>query len=330
MSTRALVACVLLLAATAATTLLALMTGKVGYSPGEVLAALVGDAPADVELFVVRWRLPRAVAAVTFGAVLGVAGALFQCVTRNPLGSPDIIGFSAGASAGGVAAVTLIGSSFAVVAAGTLIGGLLVAALIMLLSRGGGTGGFRLVIVGIGLSAMLVSVESWLVLTADLDVAQVAALWSVGTLNGTSFTHSGIAMALGIAAVVAVIVLLSRRLTLLDLGEDLSGALGADPLRTRTVAVLAGVLLIAIVTAAAGPIAFVALAAPHIGRRLAGMAGVALVPAACTGAFLLALSDFVAQHALPGRMLPVGVVTVAVGGLYLITLIVRENRKGVL
>jgi iron complex transport system permease protein len=123
-------------------------------------------------------------------------------------------------------------------------------------------------------------------------------------------------------------VLLSRPVGLLDLGEDVSAALGVPPTRTRIVAVLAGVVLVAIATATAGPIAFVALAAPHVGRRLTGTSGAALAPSACAGAFLLASSDVIAQHAFGERSFPVGVVTIAVGGLYLVTLLVRESRKG--
>lgn len=327
---RSVLVCVALVVATAATTFAALVLGTVVYAPGEVVQALTGNAPAAAELFIVEWRLPRAVAAVVFGAMLGVAGALFQSITRNPLGSPDIIGFTAGSSAGGVAVLALVGSSYLLVAAGALTGGVVVAALMLLLSRGGGVAGFRLVIVGIGLSAMLASVETWVVLIADLDHAQVAALWGAGSLNATSFAYTGPAMILGAGALLATVTLLDRRLGLLDLGEDLSASLGANPSRTRLLAIIAGVILIAIVTAAAGPITFIALAAPHVGRWLAGTTGVSLVPAACAGALMLASADLAAQHAVPGHTFPVGVATVAGGGLYLVILLIRENRKGTL
>lgn len=325
---RSFVACLAMGLTTVAVVLASLMLGTIVYSPTEVVAALRGDAPDAVRLFVVEWRLPRALAAVVFGAMLGLAGALFQCVTRNPLGSPDIIGFTAGSSAGGVAVLAFVGSGYLMVAAGALTGGLVVAAVMLVLSRGGGVAGFRLVIVGIGLSAMLVSLETWFVLTADLEHAQVAALWGAGSLNATSFDYTGPALVIGVVALLATGVLLDRRLGLLDLGEDVSAALGVGPSRTRLMAIIAGVVLVAVVTAAAGPITFVALAAPHIGRWLAGATGVALAPAACAGALMLASADLAAQHAIPGHSFPVGVATVAVGGLYLVTLLIRENRKG--
>lgn len=325
---RSVLVCAAMVAATATVSFLALMVGVVTYSPAEVVRALVGDAPDSTELFVLEWRLPRALAAVVFGAVLGVAGALFQCITRNPLGSPDIIGFTAGSSAGGVAVVAFVSSSYLMVAAGALTGGFVVAALILVLSRGGGVAGFRLVIVGIGLSAMLTSLETWFVLTANIELAQVAAVWSAGSLNATSFAFTGPAMALGLIALLVTVALLGRRLSLIELGEDMSAILGANPAHTRLLAMLAGVVLVAIVTAAAGPITFVALAAPHIGRWLAGSTGVSLAPAACSGALMLATADFAAQHAIPGYSVPVGVATVAIGGLYLVILLIRENRKG--
>ncbi|MFA3875747.1 FecCD family ABC transporter permease [Streptomyces sp. MMCC 100] len=327
---RSVAVCTALFALTAGVTLAALMLGKVNYSPVEVFRTLTGDGTRVSELFVTQWRLPRAVAAVVLGAMLGVAGALFQCITRNPLGSPDIIGFTAGASAGGVAVITFVGSGFAAVSGGALAGGLVVTLLVVLLSRGGGTAGFRLVIVGIGLNAMLVALETYLYLVADSDISQVAAVWGAGSLNAVSFSHTGPALVVGAVATLVVCAGLQRALPLFDLGEDVATALGVRPARLRLLLVLGGVVLVAVVTAAAGPISFVALAAPHVGRRLAGASGTALAPAACAGALILASADLVAQHAVPGVSLPVGVVTVAVGGLYLLTLLVRENRKGTL
>lgn len=327
---RSALACLVLLVLTALVTGLALSLGEVAFSPAEVVAALRGEGSTRAELFVVGWRLPRAAAAVVFGAMLGVSGALFQSITRNPLGSPDIIGFTAGASAAGVAVVVLVGSSFYLVAPAALAGGLVVAVLLTVLSRGGGVAGFRLVIAGIALNFMLFSIETWLVLTADLDLAQAASLWGAGSLNGADFDFTTAPMVLGGAAMLLTVLLLGQRMDLMDLGDDAGAALGGSPARTRVYAVVAGAVLVALVTAAAGPIAFVALAAPHIGRRMAGSPGVGLLPAAAAGAFVLSSADLAAQHAIPGQSYPVGVVTVACGGLYLMSLLVRENRKATL
>jgi len=328
LATREMLVWSALAALTAAVSFLALMLGEIDYSPAQVVQALLGGGSPAAELFVVQFRLPRAVCAVVFGAMLGVAGALFQGITRNPLGSPDIIGFTASASAGGVAMLAFVGSGYYLVAAGALGGGFVVAGLIVLLSRGGGVAGFRLVIAGIAISAMLASLQTWLVLSADLELAQVAALWSTGTLNGASFGYAGPALLGGVLTLLLAIPVLGPRLGMLDLGDDAAAALGLAPGRTRLLAIVTGVVLVALATSAAGPIAFVALAAPHVGRRLAGTAGTSLASSACAGAMVLASADLAAQHAVPGQSYPVGLVTVAVGGLYLISLIVQENRKG--
>lgn len=330
LSLRSVLVCAALAVLTAAATFAALMLGEVTHTPAEVAETLFGGGSGSAELFIVQWRLPRAVSAAVFGAMLGMSGALFQCITRNPLGSPDVIGFTAGASVGGVAVVAFVGSGYYLIAGGALTGGFAVAAIIVLLARGGGVAGFRLVIAGIAVSAMLASLETWFVLSAELELAQVAALWSTGSLNGSSFSYGGPALIAGVILLLVTGLGLGRRLSLLDLGEDVSASLGASPERTRLLAIAAGVLLVGLVTAAAGPIAFVALAAPHIGRRLAGSAGTALAPSAFAGALLLSTADLAGQHAIPGQSYPVGLVTVAVGGVYLITLIVRENRKGTL
>jgi len=327
---RSALTCVALLALTVIVIYFALSLGTLTYSPGEVLRALLGTGTAQQELFVVGWRLPRALAAAVFGAMLGVSGALFQAVTRNPLGSPDIIGFTAGSSAASVAVIVLIGSGFYLVASGALVGGVAVGVLVMLLSRGGGVAGFRLVIAGLALNAMLVSVETWLVLNADFDVAQTATLWGAGSLNGADFEFTAAPMVLGGLVMLVTVLALGQLLDMLGMGDDAGAALGATPARTRRYAVAAGVVLIALVTAAAGPIAFVALAAPHVGRRLAGVPGVGLLPAGAAGAFLLSSADLAAQHAIPGNSYPVGVVTVVCGGLYLMTLLVSENRRAAL
>lgn len=327
---RSVLTCLTLLVLTAAVTLWALMLGEIVYSPGEVLATLRGLGEPQDELFIIDYRLPRAVAAPVFGALLGLSGAMFQTITRNPLGSPDIIGFTAGSSFGGMLTLATIGSGYYLVAGGALAGGLVVAGLVMLLSRGGGVAGFRLIIVGIALSAIMTSLETWVVLTAELDLAQIAALWGAGSLNGAHFDYILPPIALGAVIVLLAVVLLSRRLDLYEMGEDTSRALGVSPAVTRNWAVVAGVALVAMVTAAAGPIAFVALAAPHIGRRLAASSGAGLLPALCAGGFLLASADLLAEHGIPGHSYPVGVVTVAIGGLYLIALLIRENRKAAL
>lgn len=323
---RSTVVCALLAAATLVVTVWALTLGDYPLSLDQVWAALTGDPDAVfARTVVVEWRAPRAVAAVVFGAALGVSGAAFQSLIRNPLASPDIIGFTAGSYSGALIVIILIQGSYLQLAAGALVGGIATAAVVYLLAWRGGVQGFRLIIVGIAISAMLTSLNTWLMLSAKLKVALSAAAWGAGSLTGTSWDQVlwGTGVILLLFGIMAVF---SPALKQLELGDDAAKATGARVERVRLVVLVIGVALTATVTAAAGPIVFVALAAPQIARRLTRSPGMTLAPAAFTGAFLLAGADVTAQHLLPVA-LPVGVVTVVAGGGYLVWLLIREVRR---
>ncbi|WP_066904600.1 FecCD family ABC transporter permease [Millisia brevis] len=326
-SLRTVVVCTALAALTVAVTAWALVSGAYPLSLPQVWAALIDDPEAGfARTVVVDWRLPRALAAVIFGAALGASGAVFQSLTRNPLASPDIIGFSAGSYTGALIVIIVVNGSYPMLVGGALAGGIATAVVVYLLAwRQRGVQGFQLIIVGIAISAMLASVNTWLTLTADLEVAMSAAAWGAGSLNATGWSQTvvgGITIAILLTALVA----LGPGIRQLELGDDAARATGIRTERLRLAAMAIGIALIAAVTAAAGPIAFVALAAPQIARRLARTAGVTVAPAAFTGALILAASDVTAQHLLPVT-LPVGVVTVVAGGAYLVWLIVREVRR---
>lgn len=323
---RSVVVCIALTVLTVAVTVWALAFGDYPLTLAQVWGALVGDPDAGfARTVVVEWRAPRAVAAVIFGAALGVSGAVFQSLTRNPLASPDIIGFSAGSYTGALVVIILIHGSYLQLAGGAILGGIVTAALVYLLAWRRGVQGFRLIIIGIGVSAMLGSFNTWLMLTADLEVAMSAAVWGAGSLNGTGWEQT-LWGGLIITGLLIAVAALAPGLRQLELGDDAAKATGTRTEPVRLAIMVLGVALIATVTAAAGPIAFVALAAPQIARRIARTPGVTIVPAACMGALMLAGADVIAQHLLPVT-LPVGVVTVIVGGAYLVWLIIQEVRR---
>lgn len=323
---RSALVCAVLVAATVASAAWALTSGDYTLTLGEVWAALIDSPDAGfARTVVVEWRLPRVLATVLFGAALAAAGAMFQSLTRNPLASPDIIGFSTGAYTGALVVIILIGGTYLERAGGALLGGILTAGLVYVLAWRQGVQGFRLIIIGIAISAVLGSFNTWLIQSADLEVALSAAVWGAGSLNGITWEQTiwggGIVVLLLVAGIV-----LAPGLRQLELGDDAARATGtrAEPIRLAIMGL--GVALTAVVTAAAGPISFVALAAPQIARRLTRSPGVTVGPAACLGAMLLVISDLCAQHLLP-TMLPVGVVTVVVGGGYLVWLIIHEARR---
>ncbi|MEB4613879.1 FecCD family ABC transporter permease, partial [Leucobacter sp. M11] len=190
---------------------------------------------------------------------------------------------------------------------------------------GMGRGGFRLIIVGIGVSALLGAANTWLVLRADLDTAMSAAAWGAGSLNG--ITAVQLAVGAGTAGLaLAAVAVLSGGLRQLELGDDGALARGVRVPPVRTALIVAGVGLTAAVTAVAGPIAFVSLVAPQLARRLCRSPGIPLAASAGVGALLLTAADLAAQHALP-TAIPVGLVTVVLGGGFLIWLLLREVRR---
>ncbi|OUZ11149.1 iron ABC transporter permease [Aeromicrobium sp. PE09-221] len=322
---RTVVVCLGLLLVTCAVGVAGVVTGDLDFTIAEVWRALRDPDAGFDRVVILEWRVPRVTAAIVFGAALGASGAVFQALTRNPLASPDVIGLSAGSHTGGLVAIILLGGTYSAIAGGALIGGVLTAVAIYLLAYRRGVQGFRLIVVGIGVSAMLTAANTYLILRAELDLAMSAAAWGAGSLNGTNWEQVLIGGGV-IVVLLTVLTVFAPALSQLGLGDEAAAASGVTVERTRLTLVVLGVAPVAVVTAAAGPIAFVALAAPQIARRLARTAGVTITPAAFTGAFLLLAADYAAQHLLPVT-LPVGLVTVVIGGGYLVWLLVAEARR---
>ncbi len=302
----------------------ALGLGDLALSPGEVVRALFATDGSFTSTVVRDWRLPRVLGALVFGSALAVSGAIFQSLTRNPLGSPDVIGFATGAYTGALVALTVVGAGAVSASAGALVGGLLTAVVVYLLAYRRGMQGFRLIIVGIAVTAMLHAANLFLLLRAQQDVAMAAAIWGAGSIALLGWPTL-------IPAIVGLLLctpglLLVPGLRQLELGDDAAAAHGVAVERVRIGLVLFAVALVAIVTASTGPIAFVALAAPQVARRLAGSAGIPLISSAAVGALLMLGADLIAQHVLPVDV-PVGIVTVVLGGVYLLTLLVHEARS---
>lgn len=305
--------------------IVSLGVGTYVVAPDAVVRTLLGAGETMDRVVIVEWRLPRTLAAITLGALLAVAGALFQTVTRNPLASPDILGLSNGAFTGMLVALVLVSSSWPSLTIGALIGGVATAVVIWALSYRGGIQGFRLIVIGIGVAAMLASFNTWMLLQIELETAMFASAWGAGTLNAVTAGPLGGAL-LCAAPFVLIAMLLGPSLRQLDLGDDVAAASGARPNLVRGIALVVGVALVAAATSVAGPIAFVSLAAPQVARLVARTPHLSLGLSAVFGAVILLASDLVAQHLSPVA-LPVGVVTVSVGGAYLVLMIILEIRR---
>ncbi|RLP77890.1 iron-enterobactin ABC transporter permease [Mycetocola tolaasinivorans] len=322
---RSLVVSAVLLVVIIAGGLYSMTIGAYGISFGAVMDAIVNPAAdPDIRQVVFEWRLPRVLFAVLCGAALALSGGIFQSLTRNPLGSPDIIGFGIGAQFGVTLLMLVFNlNTYAFKAVGALVGGLLTALLVYFLANKHVMSSFRLIIVGIGVSAGLGSLTSWILITVSVEKAMMAATWGAGSLASLGFDQL-IPAAIVFVLVVCVALPLNRTLPVLEMGDDAATALGIHPARTRFSAMVIGVALVALVTAAAGPISFIALAAPQIAQRLIrSNTPMGTLPVMLTGAALVVVSDGAAQL----LEVPVGVVTVSVGGLYLAWLLARQYSR---
>jgi iron-siderophore transport system permease protein len=306
----------------------ALGTGDFPISPGDVIASLLGGGDEGTRFIVRDLRLPRAVCAILVGVALALSGAIFQALTRNPLGSPDIIGFPQGASVGALVVITIIGGSGAVVALGAIVGGALTAlAVYGLAFKRGATSGYRIILVGVAISFMLLSVIDYLLARARIEEAQEATRWLLGSLNNRSWDDV-LPVAVVVALLLPALVPATRSLRALELGDDSANGLGVQVERARLGLIGLAVGLVSITTVAVGPIGFVALTAPQIARRLARSAGPPMVCSALTGAVIVLASDIAAQRIIGSTPLPVGVMTGTFGGLYLAWLLTMEWRSG--
>ncbi|MEU5981323.1 iron chelate uptake ABC transporter family permease subunit [Streptomyces sp. NPDC047434] len=323
---RTLAASAALLGLLLAVALVTLSTGDFELTVGEVLRAVLGQDSGGADFVVNTLRMPRLLTALGVGAALAVSGAVLTSLTGNSLGSPDIIGFTNGSAVGALVVIIVLHGSMTQIALGALVGGLATAAAVYLLMLGRGLQGFRLIVVGIGVSALLLAVNSYLITRATWQEAMEAQAWLIGSLGNRGWQHAN-AILLAVALLLPAAFLLSRRLGMLEMGDVTAMALGVNAARTRTALLIVGVALAAVATAVTGPIWFVALAAPQLARRLTGASGPALAPAALMGALLLATSDLAAQRLFAPALLPVGTATGTLGGLYLIWLLITESRK---
>lgn len=305
----------------------AMLIGDYPLSVRDVLAAINGtNADYLANYFVRDIRLPRVVTALLVGAALGMSGGIFQSVSGNALGSPDIIGFTTGAATGALVQIIVFEAGPGSVAVGALIGGFATAVVVYVLAWRKGLAGYRLVLVGIGVSAVLQAVNSLLVVRASLSSAQTAAQWLAGSLNARGWVEVGL-VGVSVAILLPLALWMSRALGAMMMGDDLATGLGVRVERTRLAMIAVGIALVSIATAATGPIAFVALAAPQIARKVTRGSGSGIGAAALMGAVLVLVGDVVAQRIFAPTQLPVGVVTGSLGGVYLIWLLVTEWRR---
>lgn len=317
---------VLLTTAALAVAAWSLTIGHYPLTVGDVLRVLGGGGTLIEYDVVVSDRLPRVLTGLCTGAAFALSGAILQRIATNPLVSPEIIGINTGASLGALVVSVLLGGSGLGLVGGALAGAFVAMALIVGVATKDGLDGYRLVLVGIGVTAMLSSAIAFILTRANIYQAHTAAMWLTGSLANRDWMHVWFAAAALIVAVPPLIVL-ARSLPLLELGDELANSLAGRRGPHRLTLIVLASAAATLATAAAGPIAFVALVAPQIVRRLLAERGAGLAPAAATGALLVVSADLAARRLFPAE-LPVGVVTAILGAPVLVYLLARATRIG--
>jgi iron complex transport system permease protein len=309
--------------------------GEYPISPWEVIQTLLGlnTGNPDHAFIVLTLRLPRMILAWMVGVALGVAGSIVQGITRNPLASPDLTGVTAGAS---LAAVTLIvvfpkapSGLLPLVAFG---GGMAVAGLLYVLAwrSNGGQGGdspMRLILVGIGLSAALGALISFMITFGEITLVEKAMMWLAGSVYASDWGDVW-AMAPWLVVCLPLALLGARDLNMLNLGEDLARGLGLRVVLQRGLLLLIAVALCGAVVVAAGAIGFVGLLAPHITRKLVGPMHEGSLPlSGLIGGVVVVLSDLVGRVVAAPAEIPVGIVVALVGAPFFIYLLWQHRER---
>ena len=329
-----------LVAALVAAVLTAAVVGAAGLSVGEALRALgglirhgadaTGDFPDWAPRLLLDLRLPRIVLALIVGAALSTAGASFQGIFRNPLAEPYLLGVSAGAGLGATIAIVwkpLTSLGIYTLPLLAFVGATLAAFLVYRLATfGGRTGGASLLLSGVAVGSTLTAIMSFLMVATERDLHTVV-VWLMGGLTTATWTKIYITLPV-VGAGFIYMMLMSRRMNLLLMGEERARELGIDSQRTRRNLMIVAALTTAAAVAFSGLIGFIGLMVPHIMRLLVGPDHRRLLPAAALfGALLLLVADTVARTAIAPAEIPVGIITAATGGPFFLYLL--RARKGV-
>ncbi|MFY2823529.1 FecCD family ABC transporter permease [Ruegeria sp. MALMAid1280] len=305
--------------------LASIQLGAFRLSFAQIWAALTGQAEDMHRMIVVDHRLPRILTAIGAGGAFGLTGAMFQTMLRNPLASPDVIGFSAGASCGAILAMILTGGF---VLLGALIGGILTAIAVTALAWKDGLHPYRLILIGIGASLTLTAGADLLLSKLDELSAAEMSRWLVGTLNSRNWGDVRLIWA-GVVVLAPLTLCLQFPLTRLAMADDIAVGLGLALSPLRLMVTATAVALVALGVSVAGPLPFIAFVSGPIARQLLRGGKPALFQAAMVGAVVTLLADMAARST-PMVQLPAGVFTAIIGAPVLMWLLLVQFRKGTL
>ncbi|WP_145321131.1 FecCD family ABC transporter permease [Paenibacillus xylanexedens] len=316
--------------------LLFLMAGVVGSSVGsdfisplDVLRTIFGLNEGEHDFVVLTLRLPRVLLSLLVGAALGMSGALLQGIIRNPLASPDVIGITGGAAVAAVGFVTLLGGAVSIklLPLFAIAGAIVTALIIYVLAWKKGVSPIRLVLIGIGVSAITGAGTTFMLILSPFYTAGQAYIWLTGSVYGASWTDVRTILPV-IIIVVPLAIWFARSLNAQEFGDDLATGLGVTVQRHRSALLLCSVLLAGIAVAVAGTIGFVGLIAPHIARKMVGrMFGSMLIVSGLVGALLVFAADLIARTAFLPLDVPAGVFTAGVGAPFFLYLLFKNRNQ---
>lgn len=307
--------------------LFAMTIGTIEIAVPEIIQILLGQGEGGSrDRVILNIRLPRVLTALAAGAALGVSGAIFQSISKNALGSPDVIGFTTGAATGAITQIVVFQGGPMEISLSAVLSGIGTALVVTLLSmRGGVTGGYRLILTGIGVGAILSALNTLMLVYGSLDNSVAANLWLSGSLANRNWGHA-LPIMITAALLIPFALSQSRKLSMIEMGDDLAQQLGISVEKSRLTLVATAVLLVAVAVGSVGPIAFIALASPQLVKRLTGSPSLSVIGSGMMGASLLVFADFITQ-ALPVTInIPIGRMTGLIGGLYLIWLLTRSKQ----
>ncbi|WP_209121447.1 iron chelate uptake ABC transporter family permease subunit [Alkalihalobacillus sp. BA299] len=316
--------------------LLVILSGVIGtslgntvISPVEVIRTIIGSGSGEYDYIIQTLRLPRVLVSLFVGAALGISGVILQGIIRNPLASPDIIGITGGASVAAVAFITFLGGivSIKLLPLAAVTGAIIVSLIIYLLSWKKGVTPIRLVLIGIGMSAIMGAGTTLMLVMSPFFSAGKAYIWLTGSVYGASWTDLNIIVPV-VFIVVPIVLYLARSLNLQELGDDVAAGLGVTVQRNRFLLLLFSVMLACVAVSIAGAIGFVGLIAPHIARKLVGRPfGSLIIVSALTGSLLVFIADMLARTSFYPLDIPAGIFTAGVGAPFFLYLLFKNRNQ---
>ncbi|MGG1597296.1 FecCD family ABC transporter permease [Paenibacillus naphthalenovorans] len=303
--------------------------GNKGTSLADVYKTILGQGTAVNLLIIGTLRLPRIILAVLVGAALGVSGSILQGIIRNPLASPDIVGITGGATFAAVAFITYFAGTVSIqwLPVAAFLGAGLVSIVIYLLAWNKGVTPTRLVLIGIGISAVTSSLTMLMIVLSPIKAAGQAYIWLTGSIYGASWDNV-YALLPWLIIFIPLALIYSRHINVQELGDDIAMVLGAPVQHHRLMLLFISVALAGSAVAVAGAIGFIGLIAPHIARKLVGASFGGLIPvAALIGSLMLLIADTFGRTAFLPLDIPAGVFTAGVGAPFFIYLLYRNRNK---